>query len=189
MKKRTKKRRKPRQLKPGEAEYAGYSILPGVSKVEAARRAKLDYVPSGAHVERFRQEVVQRGMAVADLTAERVILELMRVGLSDAGRMFDAQGNMIPIDQMDEDTRRAIAGFDVEKRTERHGDSVETYYVMKPRLWNKNQALETLAKFHYDLKGKLLPPTGNGGALTPAVPVVHVHFVPPQKLADGSPTP
>jgi hypothetical protein len=179
MPKTPKKPRKSRALKPGEALFAAESIKPGLSKVEAARRAGLDYVPQGAHVVRFRQELLNKQLTMADVTVERIVLELGRIAFSDPGRMFDEQGNMLPVQEMDEDTRRALSGFDVEKRTEGHGEDAETYYVLKPRFWSKNQALETLAKLHYDSAGQLRLPT-NGGTLTPNAPVVHVHFTPPQ---------
>jgi phage terminase small subunit len=137
-------------------------------------------------VNRYRQEVLQQQMSIADVTVGRIVVELARVAFSDPGKMFDDYGHMLPISEMDEDTRRAISGFDVEKRTERHGDDTETYYVLKPRLWNKNAALDTLAKLHYTEAGELRMPT-NGGTLAPQQPVVHVHFVaPPQQLENGS---
>jgi hypothetical protein len=183
-----KKPRKPRALKPGEALFAAESIKPGLSKVEAARRAGLDYVPQGAHVVRYRDELLQKQLVMADITVERIVLELGRIAFSDPGRMFDARGNMIPVEEMDEDTRRAISGFDVERRTEGHGEDAEVYYTLKPRFWNKNQALDTLAKLHYDEAGKLRMPTGPGGSaqLAPDRPVLHVHFVAPPQLTHGS---
>lgn len=66
-----KKQRKPRALKPGEALFAAESIKPGLSKVEAARRAGLDYVPQGEHVARYRQELIRKQMTLADISTER----------------------------------------------------------------------------------------------------------------------
>lgn len=182
-----KKSKKAAALRPGELLYAANSLKPGITRVQAAREAGLDYVPSGARITAARQELVYRQLELADITAEKIVLELGRIAFSDPGRMFDHNGNMIPIDEMDEDTRRAISGFDVEKRTERHGDDTETYYVMKPRFWNKNEALNTLSRLHYDGTGKLkLPTTNGGGVLVPERPVLHVHFVAPKQLVDGN---
>ena len=163
-------------LNPGHPEYVVESMKPGVTKREAAKRAGLASVPNGKAVNRFRRALVQKQITAAEITAERIAIELARVAFSDPGRMFDGNGNMIPLDQMDEDTRRAISGFDVERRSElvysesggkdgKGGLERQDYLCLKPRMWNKNQALDTLARMHYDLDGRLKMPT-DGGALT-----------------------
>src|SRR5271154_4950676 len=150
-----KKTRKRRELKPGEAAFIAESIKPGLSKVEAARRAGLDYVPGGAHIKKYRQELISRQLTAADATVENIVRELLRVALFDPRRMFDARGNLVPITELDDDTAAAIAGLDVERRTEGKGEDAETYYVMKIKIAPKVSALETLAKLHYDSAGRL----------------------------------
>jgi hypothetical protein len=193
-----KRKRVVNGLKPGEAIYVAESLKPGITRAQAARNAGLEFVPSGKMVKQYREELLRKQLELADITAERIALEIGRVAFSDPGQMFDANGGLLPIQDMPEDIRRCISGFDVEKRTETvwnekandgEGDfEKQIYIVMRPRLWSKNQALDTLASMRYSLDGKLkMPDEGGGKSLTPAQPVVHVHFVAPeQKTLEGS---
>lgn len=158
-----KKPRKSRVLRPGEAKFVAESIKPGLSKVEAARRAGLDYVPQGAHVARYRQELIRKQMTLADISTERTLLEIARVAYFDPRRMFDDRGNLIPVTQLDDDTAACIAGLDVERRTEGKGEDAETYYVMKIKISNKVSALDLLTKLDLEARrngknGPLQPP-------------------------------
>ena len=70
----------------------------------------------------------------------RIVNEWARVGFSDIGRLFDAEGKLKPIHQIDDDTRACIAGYDIAI------DRKRGQKVAKIRLWPKNQALEALAR-------------------------------------------
>jgi phage terminase small subunit len=155
-------------LKPNEALYAAESLKPGISKVQAAKNAGLDYVPKGVAIVRARKELIERQLTAADATVENIVRELLRVALFDPRRMFDVEGNLIPIPELDADTAAAVAGMDVEKRTDGRGEDRETYYVMKIKIAPKVAALETLAKLHYDSTGKMKLPGKDGGALAPS---------------------
>ncbi len=72
-----------------------------------------------------------------DLSAERVMLELVRLAQVDTSRAFDANGKLLPIHSIPEDVRRAISGFDV-------GEDG----LRKVRFWSKDNALGLLAKHH-----------------------------------------
>jgi hypothetical protein len=122
-------------------------------------------------------EHVQETLKAASITRERLAMELFRVATFDPGKMFREDGTMIPIPELDEDTRRCIQGFDVERRVEKHEDAEdEVYYVMKPRMYNKNQAAEILTRFTQ------LPGDIPGAGPATAVPIIHVHFA---RLEDG----
>jgi phage terminase small subunit len=53
-----------------------------------------------------------------DITAERVMLELGRVAFSDLRKIVDDDGRLLPLKDLDADTAAAIAGIEVESRTE-----------------------------------------------------------------------
>lgn len=48
-----------------------------------------------------------------DATRERVMTEYTRIAFFDPLDMFDDEGRLLPLSEMPEDARRAIAGFDV----------------------------------------------------------------------------
>ncbi len=83
-----------------------------------------------------------------DISKERIESELARVGFSDLGRAFSGPRKLLAVTEMDEDTRRALAGVDVVRRP--GGDVVE-----KVKLHDKLKALELLAKMGGHLKEKV----------------------------------
>ena len=81
-----------------------------------------------------------------DLKAERVLREAARLASCDARKMVDPEhGIPFPLHEMPEDLGRCIAGFDVEQTTDKLGNVTVKYRV---KLWDKNKALELLAKYH-----------------------------------------
>lgn len=145
----SKKPRRPRTLKSGEAEYLAEVSKPGVSKVDAARKARLHRVPGG-HVERVRREIIACQLKAAEITIERIVEELGVVAFARPRRLLDNDGNLKHNSEWGADGD-ALSGFDVERKTDADG---ETYYVLKIRFWNKNQALETLLKWRAEGQGR-----------------------------------
>jgi phage terminase small subunit len=87
------------------------------------------------------------------ITADVVLGELLRIARTDLGGAFDEQGRLLPVREMPEDIRRAIAGLDVEELFEGRGaDRAHVGFVRKVRFWDKPKALELLAK-HLNLLG------------------------------------
>jgi phage terminase small subunit len=98
----------------------------------------------------YRRADVQ--LAIAELTAkvterleisvERVLLELARIGFSDLRRVFDDEGRLIDITKLDEDTAAAISSIEVV--TQARGEKVE--YVHKIKTFDKRGPLDSLGK-------------------------------------------
>lgn len=65
-----------------------------------------------AAVEERRQAMVAAVQESTDLTAEEVMRSLARDLRFDPAKMLDAQGNLLPISMMDEDTRLALRGME-----------------------------------------------------------------------------
>jgi phage terminase small subunit len=97
---------------------------------------------AAAH-ERERQAVPQQ------LTAARVLEELRRIAFADIRTLFDAQGNLRPLQDLTADEAACIAGLDVIIKNAQAGDG-QTDLVHRIKCWNKTQALELLAK-HFAL--------------------------------------
>lgn len=85
-----------------------------------------------------------------EITRERVLMEMARLAFSDPRKMFDEDGQLVPIHELDDDTAAAIGGIDVNMRATRGPDGEtninETEGVHKIKVWDKNAALEKLSK-------------------------------------------
>jgi phage terminase small subunit len=82
-----------------------------------------------------------------DVTVERVKLELARLAYFDPAACFNADGSAKPITELDEDTRRAIAGFEMAELFTGSGeDRNQAGYIKKFKLADKGMNLERLGR-------------------------------------------
>lgn len=83
-----------------------------------------------------------------ELDADRVILELARLGLHDVRRLFDDHGRMKAINDLDDDTAAAVQSIEVVTRElpRQKGDPVEVEYVHKVKLADKIKPLELIGR-------------------------------------------
>jgi phage terminase small subunit len=119
---------------------AGYSAKTAYS---AGQRALKD-VEIAAEIARLQGERGER----TQLTADRVLLELGRLGMSDVRRLFTPSGALIPIEDLDDDTAAAVASVEVVTQSagvDADGNKV-VEHVHKVKLWDKNSALDKIAK-------------------------------------------
>jgi phage terminase small subunit len=97
-----------------------------------------------AKISELRGKVEKR----TDITIDRVLREYARLAFFDPRRLFDAEGNPIPISELDDDTAAAIAGLEVERVRSRGDDDegkTETS-VIKYKITQKTAALQDIAK-------------------------------------------
>lgn len=78
-----------------------------------------------------------------EITAERVLGELAKLAFYDPGKLFDENGHLLPITEMDDVTRAAVAALDVETRNGLSGRTT----VCKLKLADKGQNLERLGRY------------------------------------------
>lgn len=76
------------------------------------------------------------------ISAAQTLKEIARIAFSDIRRLFDENGNLKNIADLDDDTAAAIASIDVV--TTGSGDKIQC--VTKIRFWDKNSAMEKLGK-------------------------------------------
>ena len=81
------------------------------------------------------------------ITSERILRERARLAFLDPGKLFDAHGQPIPIQNLDADTRACIVGIEVMEQYEGHGDERRFIgYLKKYRLAAKDSSLTALEK-------------------------------------------
>jgi hypothetical protein len=92
---------------------------------------------------------VRKAARNTELSAARVIEEMGHLALFDVADLFGPDGNLLPVREMPESTRRAIAGIEVVIKNLEAGDGhVDT--IHKVKLVPKVQAIELAAK-HFKL--------------------------------------
>jgi len=83
------------------------------------------------------------------VTVARVLQELSRLGFSDIRQAFDEQGNLLQPDQWSDAFAASVSSLEVVTRTlPGCGDdeAAKVEYVHKIKIWDKNSALEKIAK-------------------------------------------
>jgi phage terminase small subunit len=120
---------------------AGYSAR---TAQQQASRLLLNVVVQAA-IREGRARVAQR----AEVKAADVLAELALIGFSDIGQVLDFTG-LVPAlkdtSTIPEAARRAIAGVKVKRYIEGSGDDAREVEMVEFKLWNKNKALEDLAR-------------------------------------------
>lgn len=113
------------------AKSAGYS-----DKTAHVQASQLLRHPSiAAEIARRRAPIQKK----SQITAERVMQELSNLAFFDPASMYDESGNLLSINEMPEETRRAIAG--IEQTVGPKGDKTS-----KLRISSKLGSLELAAK-------------------------------------------
>lgn len=90
-----------------------------------------------------------RRLALAHITPERTILEIARIAFSDVASFFNPDGTVKKPNELNEDQRGALAGFEAVIANVTAGDSKQDL-IHKFKAWDKTKALEMLAK-HFGL--------------------------------------
>jgi phage terminase small subunit len=87
--------------------------------------------------------------------------EIARIAFQDARKYFDENGNLIPVQLLDDDAAAALAGMDIDELFEYvDGVKMKIGLTKKIKRYDKNKALEMLAK-HFKLYGEVEQPQIN----------------------------
>lgn len=87
----------------------------------------------------------------SDITADRTRLELARIGYADHRKLYDENGDFIAIHKLSDDEAAVISGTEHIMKNAAAGDG-KIDRVLKIKTWDKNRALESLAKIQGMLK-------------------------------------
>ena len=122
---------------------AGYS--PHTAHAQACRMLK------DVEVQAFITEHTKKRMQRLEIDADRWLQEINTAAFLDPDAMFNDDGTLLPISQMPEASRRAIAGFEVIETFEWEGEGkdkrkVWTGYLKKVKLVSKEGTLNLCAR-------------------------------------------
>jgi len=100
-----------------------------------------------AEIQAKLARVLETRIEKEEISGGDVLRELKRIGLSDVGQAFDADGKLKPIAELPEDIRRSISGVEVTEEFQGRGEERERIgFTKKVKLWDKTKALEILCK-------------------------------------------
>ena len=99
------------------------------------------------HIQEAIRGELEKLSEPARLTAERVLHELIRISFYDPKDMYEDNGNLKNVPDMDEDVRRVIASVEVDELFEGRGKNrTQVGFTKKVKMQNKIDALSILAK-------------------------------------------
>jgi phage terminase small subunit len=101
-----------------------------------------------------------------NVTVDRVLQEFARLAFLDPRKIFDKEGRLRPITELDDDTAAAIAGLEVEDLYEGRGESREHVgRLHKIKLCDKKGSLDSLARHLQMFTDKAEISGPNGGPI------------------------
>lgn len=101
------------------------------------------------NIKRAYEEIISRPLDEVQANLVRVVRETAHVAFSDVGECFDEEGNILPINLMPENARRAVASVTVKRNYRRSNDGESDLEVTREiKLWPKTTALEMFFKYH-----------------------------------------
>ncbi len=111
----------------GSAKQQGSELLtyPDVRAIVDAGLARLEQV----------------AIEAAELTVADVVRELRGILMADPLDMLGEDGSINPLSKWPQPLRRALSGFDLDKRTNQDGTVIVT---KKPRFWSKTESAKQL---------------------------------------------
>jgi phage terminase small subunit len=196
-KKQTEKRGRPpivksvnKPLEPRERMFVGFyleslktndaALKAGYSKHTAATTASLWVSDPKVkpHVYKAVQEAMKRREHRTEVTQDRVLLELARIGFASGKKIVDKKDSIKSLHDMDDDTAAAISSIEIEEIFAGSGSERRRVgHKKKVRFWNKNDALNTMAK-HLGMLMEKMELTGkNGQPLVPNNIELVVNFI------------
>jgi phage terminase small subunit len=93
------------------------------------------------------ETAVARIEAISGLSVERTLQEIARVAYQDPRKLYDGNGNLKPVHELDDDMAASVASVEVTEEFEGHGQGrTHVGYTKKIKLWDKNSALVTAAR-------------------------------------------
>ncbi|MEO9230913.1 MAG: terminase small subunit [Devosia sp.] len=114
-------------------------------------------------------DLVTKGSDKAGVSVAKVLQELSRLGFSDIRKAFTTDGAILPPGEWDDDFASSVAAIEVVSRNTNEKDAegrTVIEHVHKIKMWDKNSALEKIAK-HLGMFTDHVDHTSSDGSMTP----------------------
>ena len=96
------------------------------------------------------QSALQKQQQRTEITADWTLREIHKLAKFNAKKLFNSDGSLIPVQDLDDDTAACIGGIDVSQSFSGSGEDRRVETIKKVKIWDKGQALDKLAK-HFGL--------------------------------------
>lgn len=123
------------------------AIRAGYSKKGAGQSAHK--LLKNTEIKQAIAEAQKKVLERAELTAQRTLEEMRRVGFVNVQDLFDERGDLLPIHKLPRDVAAAIGSFEVIMKNAAGGDG-KIDRVLKVKMLDKPRVLEMLGK-HFKL--------------------------------------
>lgn len=121
-------------------------VYPKVKKDESAR-VNGSKLLTNTNVVAYIDERMKEREKRTEITQDRVLQELAKLGFFDVRKLFDSEGKPVGVAELDDETAACIAGLDVMEAYEGTGENKEFVgYIRKYKLADKIKALELLGR-------------------------------------------
>lgn len=169
-------------------------IASGETLLAFCRELDVPYVAVNQWIQQDDDRRVQYKQALEMRDAHNrdvVVTELLRILTVDITQAFYPDGSIKPISEIPEDVRRCIAGFELAEIWGGVGeDRMQIGVLKKLKLWDKNKALELMAK-HLKMLTEKHEHSGPGGGPIQTNKTLRIEFVtakapaaPPAEIVD-----
>lgn len=91
-------------------------------------------------------EIQGRAAERAEITQADVLNELRKIGFSDIRKMFNGNGSLKRVEELDDDAAAALSSIEVVTRRVPGGEADEVESVAKIKVWDKRAALVDIGK-------------------------------------------
>ncbi len=91
-------------------------------------------------------EILTASAERVEITKARVLEELGRIGFSDIRKMFNDNGSLRRVEDLDDDAAACLSSIEVVTKRVPGGDADEVEHVAKIKLWDKRAALVDIGK-------------------------------------------
>jgi phage terminase small subunit len=109
-----------------------------------------------------------------NITADKVLTELARLGFSDIRQLFNDDGAMKPINELSDDVAVCISSIEVDELYEGRGEDRKCIgHTRKVKLWDKKGPLELLAHHLGIIKNKVELTGKDGKPIDLATKIIH----------------
>lgn len=92
------------------------------------------------------QSAMDKRSQRTEITADNVLRELAKIGFGDVRKLFNENGSLLPVNELDDNTAACLSSVEITTRKVRGGEDDETEEVSKVRMWDKRAALVDLGR-------------------------------------------
>lgn len=117
---------------------AGYS--------DKAARQVSSRLLTNANIQQYLSEKKKKTADKLDISRERVLLEYARLAFFDIRKIYEESGDLKPITELSADEAAAIGGVKRSITTFGEGDHGGEKVAVEVKIWNKNTALDSIAR-------------------------------------------